>query len=83
MGFEGNAIPLDPLVNILTDQTGRTVIDKTGLHGLYDMQMEWTPDSSRIPLTTAMEEELGLRLQPGTGPVEVLVIDSVQKPSEN
>jgi len=47
------------------------------------MQMEWTPDSSRIPLTTAMEEELGLRLQAATGPVEVLVIDSVQKPSEN
>jgi uncharacterized protein (TIGR03435 family) len=83
MGFEGNAVPLDRLVNILTDQTGRTVIDKTGLHGLYDMQMEWTPDSSRIPLTTAMEQELGLRLQAATGPVEVLVIDSVQKPSEN
>ena len=83
MGFEGNAIPLDRLVNILSTETGRTVIDKTGLQGLYDMQMEWTPDSPRIPLTTAMEEELGLRLQAATGPVEVLVIDSVQKPSEN
>ena len=83
MGFEGNAIPLDRLVNILSTETGRTVIDKTGLQGLYDMQMEWTPDSSRIPLTTAMEEELGLRLQAATGAVEVLVIDSVQKPLEN
>jgi uncharacterized protein (TIGR03435 family) len=82
-GFEGNAVPLDRLINILTIETGRTVIDKTGLHGLYDMQMEWTPDSSRIPLTTAMEERLGLQLVSSTGPVEVLVIDSVQKPSEN
>jgi uncharacterized protein (TIGR03435 family) len=82
-GFEGNAVPLDRLVNILTIETGRTVIDKTGLHGLYDMQMEWTPDSSRIPLTTAMEGRLGLQLVSSTGPVEVLVIESVQKPSEN
>jgi uncharacterized protein (TIGR03435 family) len=79
--FEGNAISLAQLVDMLTAETGRIVIDKTGLQGLYDMQMEWAP--SRIPLTTAIEEQLGLRLQAATGPVEVLVIDSVQKPSEN
>jgi uncharacterized protein (TIGR03435 family) len=67
MGFEGNAVPLDRLVQILTIQTGRTIIDKTGLHGLYDMQMEGTPDSSRIPLTTAIEERLGLQLVSSTG----------------
>ena len=83
MGFEGNAIPLDRLVNILSTETGRTVIDKTGLQGLYDMQMEWTPNSARIPLATALEEELGLRLVSARGPVEVLVIDHVQRPSEN
>jgi uncharacterized protein (TIGR03435 family) len=79
--FEGNAIPLAQLVDMLTVETRRTVIDKTGLQGVYDVHMEWMP--SRIPLTTSIEEQLGLRLQAAKGPVEVLVIDSVQKPSEN
>ena len=57
------------------------MIDKTGLQGVYDMHFEWMP--SRIPLATALEEELGLRLQAVTGPVEVLVIDHVERPSEN
>src|SRR5438093_5590698 len=86
MGVEARAIPMDWLANILTRPTRRTVIDKTGLHGLYDVDMEWMPDAEGAPATSlirAIEEQLGLRLESTTGPVEVLVIDSVQKPSEN
>ena len=46
MGFEGNAIPLDQLVHILTTETGRTVIDKTGLQGLYTI-CKWSGRPTR------------------------------------
>lgn len=78
----------------------RPVVDKTGLKGLYDIKLQWTPDpgltaaptpggvpSTAAPLGpslfTAIEDQLGLRLEAGKGPLPVLVIDSVQKPSEN
>jgi uncharacterized protein (TIGR03435 family) len=80
---------------------GRPVLDKTGLKGLYDIKLQWTPDpalttavapvgagnSSTAPsgpsLFTAIEEQLGLKLESSRGSLPVLVIDSVQKPSEN
>ena len=78
---------------------GRAVIDRTGLNGLYDFSLKWMPDvpSGLLPpgvqlpppdlsapsLVTALEEQLGLKLESSKGPVEVLVIDSVQRPSEN
>jgi uncharacterized protein (TIGR03435 family) len=102
MNFAGKAIPLGRLVNLLVNVTNRKVIDKTGLTGLYDINLEWTPDNLEAPFTptadrvqvsasltgpslmTAIEDQLGLRLVSTTGgPVEVLVIDSVQKPSQN
>jgi uncharacterized protein (TIGR03435 family) len=74
----------------------RPVVDQTGLTGAFDFDLEWTPDESqfegRIPvpvdmtkpgLFTAIQEQLGLRLEALTGPVEVLVIDRVERPSEN
>jgi uncharacterized protein (TIGR03435 family) len=63
------------------------VVDKTGLHGLYDWMLEWNPDltaeSSRPSLFTAVREQLGLRLEAQKGPIETLVIDNVERPSEN
>lgn len=75
----------------------RTVIEKTALTGLFDFSVEWTPnvqlpppagaDLSGLPASdkptefTALQEQLGLRLQPATGPVDVLVIDRVERPS--
>jgi uncharacterized protein (TIGR03435 family) len=73
----------------------RTVIDKTGLAGRYDFRLRWTPDSVANSGTdngaadappvifTAIEEQLGLKLQPGKGPVNTLVVDSVERPTEN
>jgi uncharacterized protein (TIGR03435 family) len=80
---------------LLTNQTDRTVIDRTGLSGKYDLQLKWTVDRAagaadnglageEIPgLFTALQEQLGLRLQPAKGPVETLVVDHVERPSEN
>jgi len=67
----------------------RPVIDKTGLAGLFDFRLRYTrddtadnPDGSPS-IYTAVQEQLGLKLEPAKGPGEFLVIDSVERPSEN
>jgi len=65
---------------------GRPVIDKTGLEGAYDCEMSWSQagsDGTGEFFVSAVRDQLGLTLQPSKGPVEVLVIDSISRPSEN
>ena len=83
----------------LAPSTGRLVIDRTGLTGRFDLDLEWTPDQMPPPpapgappsvlplppadgpsLFAAIQEQLGLKLEPTRGPVEVLVIDSAERP---
>jgi uncharacterized protein (TIGR03435 family) len=77
------------LADNLSSQLGRIVVDKTGLNGNFTFKLEWTPDSVRDadatapPLFTALTEQLGLTLEATKEPVDVLVIDSVQRPTEN
>jgi len=67
----------------------RPVIDQTGLTGMFDIHLEFARegapagDLSAPSLFTAVQEQLGLRLTPDKGPVEVLVIDHLERPSEN
>jgi uncharacterized protein (TIGR03435 family) len=65
----------------------RIVIDNTGLTGGYDLTLEWAPnpsaDSTEPSLFTALQEQLGLKLESTKAPVELIVIDSIEKPSEN
>jgi uncharacterized protein (TIGR03435 family) len=64
----------------------RPVIDKTGLEGAYDCEMNWSQADSGGTgqfLFTAVRDQLGLTLKPSKGPVEVLVIDHVERPTEN
>jgi len=83
----GAAIGL--LVRLLSLRLGCPVIDKTGLSPdqLYDIQLNYAPDESPSdtvpPLFTALQEQLGLKLEAGKGPVDVLVIDHVERPSAN
>jgi uncharacterized protein (TIGR03435 family) len=77
--------------------TSRQVVDRTRLDGEFAFTLMWTPDEFQRPdplgrppadqtgtsLYTALQEQLGLRLDAGTGPVEVLVVDGAQRPSEN
>ncbi len=98
----GQQMSIAMLVNQLSAQTGRNVIDKTGLTGLYDIKLSWTPEEGQmmIPkdggaepaaatgdtgpsLFTAVQEQLGLKLEPAKGPVEIIVVDRVEKPTEN
>jgi uncharacterized protein (TIGR03435 family) len=77
---------------------GREIINRTGLNGRYDFQLDWSAEStpSRVPgvadpvpddprpsLFTAVQEKLGLRLEDSKGPVQTLVIETVGEPSEN
>jgi len=71
-----------------SDDIDRPVLNKTGLSGEYDFTLEWTPgiapdDADSPSLFTAIQEQLGLKLEPQKGPVEVMVIDHAELPSEN
>ena len=81
-------VPVASLVKLLSNQVGRTVLDQTGLKGNYDFKMTFAPDlattdSDGPSIFTALQEQLGLRLDAQKGLVEVLVIDSAQRASEN
>ncbi len=61
-------------------------MDDTGIQGEYDFTLEWTDtvrSETGVSITTAIQKQLGLRLVERKVPVEVYVIDAIQKPSEN
>src|ERR1035441_10317854 len=68
---------------MLTSILGRTVIDNTGLKGVYTVDLTWAADDqpSGPSLFTAVQEQLGLKLEARTGPIETLVVDSADKPT--
>jgi uncharacterized protein (TIGR03435 family) len=87
---------MSQLADRLSTMLGRTVVDKTGLTGVYDIDLRFAPDPGlqQLPagppadptgpsLFTAMQEQLGIKLQAGKGPVEVIVVDSAEKPDGN
>jgi uncharacterized protein (TIGR03435 family) len=88
--FVGKAVAISQLATSLGVFAGRFVIDKTGLAGSYDMDLAWTPDGAPDEaagggadgpsLFTALQEQLGLKLVPERGPVNVLVVDRAAEP---
>jgi uncharacterized protein (TIGR03435 family) len=91
--FIAHGCPMSQWVVILTGQFGRPVIDKTGLTGKYDFVLKykgrWDRDRDADdldpmpPMDRALQEELGLKVEAAKGPVKVLVIDHIDKPSAN
>ena len=73
---------------VLKFYTDRPVVDQTGLKGRYDFQLAWTFDETRAPtdgsaapsLFTAVQEDMGLKLEPVRSPTDVVVIDKVERP---
>jgi uncharacterized protein (TIGR03435 family) len=82
-------ISMDSLAANLAGTTGHIVSNKTGLTGVYDFTLQYAdsdpppPDSTAPSIYTAIEEQLGLKLESSKGPVQVLVIDHVERPSAN
>ena len=87
----------EDLASVFVPHVGSTVVDKTGLNSIYDFTLQFTPDDgTAVPsagssapdpiapsIFTAIQEQLGLKLESGKGPVEVIVIDHVERPSAN
>ncbi len=98
-----NGQPMSQLATTLSIWVNRTVVDRTGLTGSFDLELSWTPeqlpqgrgdpppgapplppiDPNGPSIFTAVQEQLGLKLDSQRGPVEVLVIDGVEQPTED
>ena len=87
-------LPASAFAQAFSGPAGRMVIDRTGLTGSWDFELTYAiegrggadapPADPNVPsFFTAIQEQLGLKLEPTKGPVEVLVIDSVEKPVED
>jgi bla regulator protein blaR1 len=90
---------LAQFAGFLSGQAGRPVVDRTGLTGVFDIKLEFAPeppvplpdagtdrppnDTAGPSIFTAVQEQLGLRLESSRGLVETLVIDHAEKPDAN
>ncbi|HLG99734.1 MAG TPA: TIGR03435 family protein [Bryobacteraceae bacterium] len=94
--LDAASMPIATLTRILAQRLGRPVLDQTGLTGAYTFKLQWTPhppatpadsvvtlDSANPSLFTALEEQLGLKLESKRGPADVVVIERAERPSEN
>jgi bla regulator protein blaR1 len=91
-GIRGNqseltagSYPLSSFTAFLAGTVRRPVVDRTGLSGEWDFDLKWNPDpastdTERPSIFTALQEQLGLKLEATTGPVDVLVVDRVERP---
>jgi uncharacterized protein (TIGR03435 family) len=95
--FVGNDITMQMFADVLTasvnrgrggvsSSVDRVVVDRTGLQGAFDITLEWTPDDAPPDVSggsifTALQEQLGLKLEPTRGPVDVIVVDRVEPPT--
>jgi uncharacterized protein (TIGR03435 family) len=99
-GYSAVGQQWNELVAVLTGFVGQIVVDRTGLSGQFDVDLEWTPESARVdgtepgtsdsadltpPRTVfiAVQEQLGLKLEPRTEVMDVVVIDSIERPAPN
>jgi uncharacterized protein (TIGR03435 family) len=89
MVYKNTSIP--ELAQSLMFNVDRPVVDQTGLTGRFDVELKWTADESKAPtdasvapgLFTAIQEQLGLKLELTKAPVDVLVIDKLERPGAN
>jgi uncharacterized protein (TIGR03435 family) len=86
----GQGVTTEALAQWLSRRLGRSVVDRTGLTGKYDFTFSWTADEaersgdfSDSPIFEAIQQQLGLKLESGKGPVEIVVIDHAERPSVN
>ena len=93
--FSMRAVPMVTFVTYLSRQVRRPIVDRTGLSALYDIDLSFLPDTGPMmfngaplnadapALSTAVREQLGLRLESGRAPVDVVVIERVSVPTDN
>jgi uncharacterized protein (TIGR03435 family) len=98
--LSARGMTMPALARLLAGRADRAGLDRTGLAGFYDLELEWSSDLGLRPmppdaagagelkadglsLFTALQDQLGLKLEPGRGPVPVIVIDNAEPPTEN
>jgi len=85
--FTAGGVTVSTVLGELTAASGRAVLDRTGLTENYDIELKWTalpePNSNNVSIFTAVQEQLGLKLESATAPLDVVVIDRIERPSEN
>jgi uncharacterized protein (TIGR03435 family) len=96
----GTGVPIGWFANVLSATVGRPVIDKTGLAGTFDIELNFDPasaaqappgappgpppiDETKPSIFTALQEQLGLKLEPTRGAIDVLVVDRAERPTPN
>src|SRR5262249_38693104 len=97
--ISGDGVTMEQFALRLSSSTGRTVIDKTGVKGLYDLKLEWeadppigpSPDGQTrqsmpfagVGIFSAIQDQLDLKLESDKGFVETFVIDRAERPTQN
>ena len=95
--YSGGARSSADIARSLQGNLRAPVVDRTGLKGVYDLDLEWTPaaeltaaqsgqpatPADGVSIFTAVQEQLGLKLEPARGPVDVVVIDAIARPTPN
>jgi len=97
--MQGGKVPMPEFIRVLSTVLGRTVIDKSGFTELFDVRLDFLPDEntpalpppppgaapldSSPSILTAIQQQLGLRLESAKGTVEVMIVDHVERPSAN
>jgi len=83
--YSGVGVTIPTLMILLSNAVERVVLDRTGLKGSFDVDLEWAsdPGSDKPSIFTAVQEQLGLKLEFERNPVDVVVIDHVERPRED
>lgn len=80
-------ITLNDFAKAIQKRAGRTTEDHTGISGNYDLHLQWatdpSPESDDPTLPTVLKEQLGLKLQPAKGQVDVIVVDAITQPASD
>jgi uncharacterized protein (TIGR03435 family) len=83
----GGSLAIETIAQLLTAPAGgRPIVNRTGLEGLFDIELEWAAQldaADGVSIFTAIQDQLGLKLESTREPFDVLVVDRVERASEN
>jgi uncharacterized protein (TIGR03435 family) len=87
--IQGTGVPIVALIDNLRYALDHILVDKTGLKDYYDITLKWSPDdvppeeATEPPLRTALQEQLGLKIEQQKGPASVMIVDKIERPTAN